>query len=503
MSSKVRESAGKVLVVENDADFADSLEMILDGEGYDLTVCEDGIEALEMSRRADFDAVITDYRLPGMGGLELLDRMREDRPRRPVILMTAHGNANLAIEATRKGAFDYLLKPFDLDELTTAIERAVRAGQSMGQKVHLGGDGADPSSSASDTVMIGNSRAMQKVYKEIGRVAPTDAPVLVLGATGTGKELAARALFQYSSRADQPFVAVNCGAIAENLLESELFGHEKGAFTGAVSARIGRFEQADGGTLFLDEIGDMPLEVQVKMLRVLQEGTVQPVGGRGEREVDVRVIAATHRSLEKLIREKKFREDLYYRLGAMRIELPDLSERTDDIPLLAKAIVARAAADYGVARPKLPKAVLRQLEAYSWPGNIRQLQNVLRHAVLHSGGYDLSEEAIVTALAGEAELASAAADGDPNDTSSMLDQWVSAAVQRARDMGSGHAHAELVAELEQRLIRAALHLSGGHLGKVSDWLGISRVTLRKKMADYQIGTGEDRATERLRKSKDS
>ena len=491
MSSESRENAGSVLVVENDGDFADSLEMILDGEGYDLTICEDGAEALEMSRRTSFDAVITDYRLPGMGGLELLDRLREDHPRRPVILMTAHGNANLVIEATRKGAFDYLLKPFDLDELTTAIERAVRAGQSMGHKVQLGGDGADQSASSSDSVMIGNSRAMQKVYKEIGRVAPTDAPVLVLGATGTGKELAARALYQYSSRADEAFVAVNCGAIAEGLLESELFGHEKGAFTGAVSARIGRFEQADGGTLFLDEIGDMPADVQVKMLRVLQEGTVQPVGGSGERKVDVRVIAATHRSLETLIGEKKFREDLYYRLGAMRIELPDLADRKDDILLLAKAIVARAASDYGVAKPKLAKAVLRQLEEYSWPGNIRQLQNVLRHAVLHGGGYDLSEESIVTALAGDVELGDKSGDGDSNNASSTLDQWVSAAVQRARDAGSGHAHAELVAELEQRLIRAALHLSAGHLGKVSDWLGISRVTLRKKMADYQIGSGED------------
>lgn len=488
MSSEARENAGTVLVVENDADFADSLEMILDGEGYDLTICEDGAEALEISRRASFDAVIADYRLPGMGGLELLDRLREDQPRRPVILMTAHGNANLAIESTRKGAFDYLLKPFDLDELTSAIERAVRAGQSMAHKVQLGGDGASQPASSSDTVMIGNSRAMQKVYKDIGRVAPTDAPVLVLGATGTGKELAARALYQYSSRADQPFVVVNCGAIAEGLLESELFGHEKGAFTGAVSARVGRFEQADGGTLFLDEIGDMPADVQVKMLRVLQEGTVQPVGGSGDRKVDVRVIAATHRSLEKLIGEKKFREDLYYRLGAMRIELPDLADRTDDIPLLAKAIVVRAATDYGVAKPKIPKAVLRQLEEYSWPGNIRQLQNVLRHAVLHSGGYDLSEESIVTALAGDVELG---AGGDSDDASSTLDQWVSAAVQRAREAGSGHAHAELVADLEQRLIRAALHLSGGHLGKVSDWLGISRVTLRKKMADYQIGSGED------------
>jgi len=481
MKTDVVEQAGTLLVVENDVDFAESLEMILGGEGYSLTLCHDGAEAYELAREQSFDAVITDHRLPGMGGMELLGRLREERSQRPVIMMTSRGSANLAIEATTRGAFDFLIKPFDVGELVASVERAVRAGRSMQHPVTMGGTGIGEEAEAAS--LIGNSRCMQNVYKEIGRVAPTDAPVLILGATGTGKELVARALFQHSSRSANPFIAVNCGAIAGGLLESELFGHEKGAFTGAVSSRVGRFEQADGGTLFLDEIGDMPAEVQVKMLRVLQEGTVQPVGGREERKVDVRIISATHRPLEKLIGEQEFREDLFYRLNTMRIDLPPLSERTEDIPLLAKSFVARAANDFNISQPKLPKRVLAQLAQHPWPGNIRQLQNVLRHAVLHSGGYDLTEELIVTALAGNANFQAASAD---EDHGSMLEQWVQKAIEKARASGGGGVHAELVAELEQRLIRAALNLSGRHLGKVSDWLGISRVTLRKKMAAYGI-----------------
>ncbi len=481
MKSDVAAKAGTLLVVENDGDFADSLAMILGGEGYSLTLCDDGAEAYQLAQTKSFDAVITDHRLPGMGGMELLGRLREERSQRPVIMMTSHGSANLAIEATTRGAFDFLIKPFDVAELVASVERAVRAGRSMQHPVKMGGTGIGGEAEAAS--LIGNSRGMQNVYKEIGRVAPTDAPVLILGATGTGKELVARALFQHSSRAEKPFIAVNCGAIAEGLLESELFGHEKGAFTGAVSTRVGRFEQADGGTLFLDEIGDMPAEVHVKMLRVLQEGTVQPVGGRGERKVDVRIISATHQPLEKLIGEKTFREDLFYRLNTMRIDLPSLNERTEDIPLLAKSFVARAASDFGVGQPKLSRRVLAQLAEHPWPGNVRQLQNVLRHAVLHSGGYDLTEELIVTALAGNADFQ---ADSGDDDHGSMLEQWVQKAIEKARASGVGGVHAELVAELEQRLIRAALNLSGSHLGKVSDWLGISRVTLRKKMSEYDI-----------------
>lgn len=483
------DSAGSVLIVEDDAAIASSLEMVLQGEGYETEICGDGSEALRMAESGAYDVVLTDFRLPGLGGLELLDRLREKQPLRPVILMTAHGNTQLAIEATKHGAFDYLLKPFDVEELLKVLAQAAQAGRAMLRKIRLGSAG-----SVGEPGLIGQCRAMREVYKEIGRVASTDLTVLILGETGTGKELIARALYQHSTRSTKPFVAVNCGAIPENLLESELFGHVRGTFTGATADRVGRFEQAHGGTLLLDEIGDLPLPVQVKLLRVLQERKVQPLGSNREIPVDVRILAATHQNLTKWVGEKRFREDLYYRINSAVIALPPLRERgDDDLGELIMAFADEAADEYHLPRPEFPTPVLRRLALHSWPGNVRELRNVIRRTVLLSRGYPVSLEIVQGAIE-NTPAAESAAEGAVGDFAAAIAPPVRLALESAREKGIGNVLGDFVAELESQLIRKGLEVSAGHLGCLAQWLGISRVTLRKKMGEQ--GLAKDRSGDR-------
>src|SRR6266705_826037 len=302
-------SPAKLLLIEDDASAASALHRVLADEGYDVSMAARGDDALGQAEQGSFDAVITDLKLPGLDGMELVRRLHATKPRLPIILMTAHGTTDTAIEATKRGAYDYLLKPFDMAELLDLVAKSVACNRLMSEPVEMG------EARSNQSAIVGNSRAMQAVYKEIGRVAATAVTVLIRGETGTGKELVARAIYQHSSRAAQPFIAVNCAAIPETLLESELFGHERGAFTGAHARRIGRFEQANHGTIFLDEIGDLSLSTQVNLLRVLQEKYIQRVGGNEKIPVDVRVLAATHRDLETALKEKQFREDLFYRLS--------------------------------------------------------------------------------------------------------------------------------------------------------------------------------------------
>lgn len=479
-----------ILIVEPDANVAASIEMILgeQGEGHNLTHCEDGAEALELATSGEngnsFDLILANYRLTGIGGLELLERLREQEPQRPIILMSANANTNLVIEATKRGAYDYLVRPFDAQQLIAATAQALRASKAMRKTVRLGSSQA---AADEEPQLLGSCPEMQKVYKEIGRFAPTDATVLVLGETGTGKELVARALYQHSKRSEKSFVAVNCGAIPENLLESELFGHVRGAFTGATSNRVGRFQQADGGTLFLDEVGDLPLPVQVKLLRVLQEGTFQPLGSTKDIQVDVRVIAATHQPLSKLIAEQSFREDLFYRLNSAIIELPPLRERGKDLETLIHHFVEVSANRFQVTAPEIPKAALKRLHSHPWPGNARELSNVMGQIAVRSQGYPVSVELVEKALAG------IQSDTPPRANSNNESQFALAilnplrkALEEARENGSGDVHQELVSELEKQLITNALELSSGHLGHVSSWLGISRVTLRKKIEVYGL-----------------
>src|SRR6267154_4176124 len=334
-------SAAKILLIEDDPGIVMTLRRVLTGEGHDTLVETRGDSGLIRARAEEFDVVLTDMKLPGLNGLELVRELHGAKPRLPIILITAHGTTETAIEATKAGAYDYLLKPFEIPELIDLVEKALKSSRLMTEPVELGGAG-----DARDA-MVGQSPSMQSIYKEIGRIASKPVNVLIRGETGTGKELIARAIYQHSDRAKAPFIAINCAAIPETLLESELFGHERGAFTGAEVRRIGRFEQADHGTIFLDEIGDMTPGTQVKLMRVLQEKNLQRLGGKETIPVDVRVIAATHRDLESAIATNQFREDLFYRLSVVVITLPPLRDRKEDIPELTTYFLQKYCADFG------------------------------------------------------------------------------------------------------------------------------------------------------------
>src|SRR3954471_639068 len=326
---------GKILLIEDDPGIVMTLRRVLSDEGHTVQIEKRGDSGMAAAQGDAFDVVITDMKLPGLNGLDLVRQLHAAKPRMPIILMTAHGTTETAIQATKSGAYDYLLKPFEIPEFIELVQKALKSSRLMTEPVELGGAG-----DARDG-LIGNSRRLQSIYKEIGRIASKPVNVLIRGETGTGKELIARAIYQHSDRAKAPFIAINCAAIPETLLESELFGHERGAFTGAEMRRIGRFEQSNHGTLFLDEIGDMTPGTQVKLMRVLQERCVQRLGGKETIPVDVRVIAATHRDLESAIQQKEFREDLYYRLSVVVISLPPLRDRKEDIPDLIQYFLRR------------------------------------------------------------------------------------------------------------------------------------------------------------------
>ncbi|MEM9080935.1 MAG: sigma-54 dependent transcriptional regulator [Verrucomicrobiota bacterium] len=478
-----KKDPARILVVDPDPDVAASIQMLLRSlhQGHHISLTHHGQDALTLASREHFDLILTNFRLPGLGGLELLKQLHSQKPQRPVVLMSA--NANLAIEATKQGAYDFLVKPFDAEQLLEISTKALQASSTMSQRITLGSSG----SKKNEPQLLGSCPEMQKIYKEIGRFAPTDVTVLILGETGTGKELVARAIYQHSERAHQPFVAVNCGAIPENLLESELFGHVRGAFTGAPSNRIGRFQQAHQGTLFLDEIGDLLLPVQVKLLRVLQEGTFQPLGSTTDIHVDVRVLAATHQPLVELISQGQFREDLYYRINSATIDLPPLRNRGKDLETLLSHFADIASEQYGIPRPKFPAPILKRLLAHPWPGNARELNNVITQLVVRSRGFPLTLDLVETALSGT-RLDSPHLSNDENEFALAIIAPVRAALEDAKNRGSGDVHDELVRDLEKQLISTALELAGGHLGNVSSWLGISRVTLRKKIAVYHLAS---------------
>lgn len=458
----------RICLIEDDASARSALERVLTGEGHEVVSYPDGTRGLAAALQEDFDCVLTDLRMPGVSGLELVDTLRDELPNLPVVLMTAHGTTETAIEATRRGAFDYILKPFEMEELLPVVARAVGAGRRGREKVALG---LEP---PREIALVGQSRAMQSVYKEIGRVAEKPISILILGETGTGKELVARALWQHSERKGKAFVAVNCAAIPANLLESELFGHERGAFTGAEARRIGRFEQADQGTLFLDEIGDLSLETQAKLLRVLQERVISRVGGRELLPVDVRIIAATHRDLPALVTAGKFREDLWYRLNVVVIALPPLRERKEDIPALLKYFVTRHGADLGGVAAVQPAAV-KFLSAQPWPGNVRQLENVVKRMLLGAHGYAITEELARAALAQGPAAPSAEAGGR------TLAALCEEALARARRAPGAGAIASVLAAVERELLAQAHASAAGNITQMAQLLGWSRLTVREKL----------------------
>jgi two-component system nitrogen regulation response regulator GlnG len=468
-----------LLIVDDEKNVLYSLEKALKSDGYAILTADTAKRAIELVRTARPDAVLLDVRLPDMSGLDAFQRMRDYDPRLPVIIVTAHGTTDTAIEAMKRGAYEYLLKPVRLNELRQIVASAIEVSRLSRVPAVFDQEDEPP---AVDRI-VGQSPAMQRVYKDIGRVAAQDVNILILGESGTGKELVARAIFHHSGRSRGPFLAINAAAIPETLLESELFGHERGSFTGADRKRLGKFEQADHGTLFLDEIGDMSIATQAKVLRVLQDGRFERVGGNETIHTDVRVIAATNQNLERLIETGRFRQDLYYRLKVFTIELPPLRERLEDLPALVEHFIKLYNREVGKHVQSASPEVVRVLTDYSWPGNVRELQSAVKYALVHARSDVLTPECFPENCRVLAQ---------PTGTSRKPDDIPRAAVSSG-GLDIGCRFAQLVQqrnpdiyhtieeEVDRYLLGEALRVAHGNQVEASRLLGISRTTLRAKL----------------------
>lgn len=494
-----------ILIIDDDSEIRYSLERVLSSQPYRILTASSGEEGVVTAEKEHPHVIFLDNRMTGMSGLETLQHLRSASPNSMTILMTAFGTTQTAIEAMKFGAFDYIIKPFDIKRVLGLTAKAVQAHQdlSAAQQTQY-----QPILNSEDYKegIVGSSEPMQQVLKIIGQVAASDVTVMVTGESGTGKELVARCIYQHSHRANRPFMAVNCAAIPDNLIESELFGHEKGSFTGATQQRMGKFELCDGGTLFLDEIGDMALPTQTKILRALQEGEIQRVGGNEIIKVNVRLIAATNKNLEKLVEEKEFREDLYYRLNVMRIRMPSLKERPDDVPALVDFMLQRLAKARKTRVRRVSTEALDRLCRYPWPGNVRELENVIqRSAVVAQSDTiltkDLPQEVLAnTAPASPPQAGAAAEEGistvSAADASSAPEVAPSAGGTSAPDAGElslsavydrlyellRREHDEgLLQIIEKEITLRVLKETGGNQVKTSQILGITRATLRKRI----------------------
>jgi len=466
----------KILVADDEDGVRWVLEKGLREAGYEVTSVKDGESALRHAEAEPQDLVFLDVRMPGLDGLTVLQRLRASRPDALVIVMTAHGTMEIAIQAMQRGAYDYLAKPFDIDEVLLLAERALTARRLTQEVAQLRTGLQDVWEFG---VFIGRHPRMQEIYKTIGRIAGNDVTVLLRGESGTGKELVARAIHHYSRRAGRPFVAVSCAAIPATLLESELFGHERGAFTDARERKLGKFELAHGGTLFLDEVGDMPPELQIKLLRALQERAFERVGGQEPIRVDVRILAATNRDLEALIKDGRFRDDLYYRLNVVSLHLPPLRERRRDIPLLVDHFLAKYTDDLG-PRVVAPDA-LDRLVGYEWPGNVRELENVIQRAmVMATGGVILSEHLPIGEVSA---AASVAVDATLED---IIERRLLDCVRGLREHANANLYDLMMSLVEKPLFRAVLKETGGNQVRAAQILGINRNTLRKKLKEHGI-----------------
>lgn len=445
----------RLLLVDDEVGHRTMLRAHLARAGFDVTEADDGDVAVHLAGEREFQLVLLDLKMKRMGGMEALERLQEAHPALPVVIITAFSSVESAVEAMKKGAFDYITKPVNITELKMTIERALRFDRLQQENDQLKERIGERYNFEN---IIGQSAAMQQVFETLAMVAPADATVLITGASGTGKELIANAVHQNSARAKGPFIKLNCAALHENLLESELFGHEKGAFTGASDQRKGRFELAHNGTLFLDEIGDLSLPTQAKILRVLQEGEFERLGGAETIKVDVRLLAATHKNLARMVETGEFRQDLFFRLNVVPIELPSLSDRPDDIPLLVQHFLQ-------VYREKNRKDIrgidgtaMDRMVSYAWPGNIRELENTIERAVILCLGEQITEQELPPALRPEGE----------------------APAPRVSVQGG------TLKDLEREAIRRALDQTGGNRTKTAEVLGITRPTLRKKLKDYKL-----------------
>jgi len=458
-----------VWIVDDDRSVRWVLEKALKQAGMETRSFERAEHLLEALGGAAPDVLITDVRMPGMSGIALLDRLRGARPDLPIIVITAHSDLEHAVAAYKGGAFEYLPKPFDIDEAVDLVRKAARLNGNEAQ------DDDEPASTMAS--MIGQAPAMQEVFRSIGRLAGSSMTVLITGESGTGKELVARALHDHSPRANKPFVALNTSAIASELLESELFGHERGAFTGADSRRIGRFEQAHGGTLFLDEIGDMSPGLQTRLLRVLAESEFYRVGGQAAINVDVRVIAATNQDLVRAVKESRFREDLYHRLNVIRINTPPLRQRQDDIPLLLQHYLAEAAQEIGSSPKSLDPGAMDTLQTFKWPGNVRQLVNATRRLTVTAPGNVISAQDIPSDLGGSESSQQGA-----KEWTRVLASWAERQLRSSEEPLLDMA----MPEFEKTLIQIAMARTNGHRQEAAKLLGWGRNTLARKMKALHI-----------------
>jgi two-component system, NtrC family, response regulator AtoC len=450
-----------ILVADDDAVIRSNLRVLLAAEGYRVLEAGNGLQAEKLLGDPSLSLVLLDLRMPERDGMELLREHAETWEDIPVIVITALGGSSAAIEAMKLGAFDYITKPFDLDEVIFTVRRALAQKSLVAQVQALSAAELETTDTKADDELVGRSPPMVQVFKMIGRVAATSEAILILGESGTGKELVASAIHRNSGREGMPFIKVNCAALSPTLLESELFGHEKGAFTGAVARRAGRFEQAHGGTLFLDEVGDLDIDLQAKLLRVLQTGQFERVGGNESLQVDVRIISATHHNLPAMIAEGRFREDLHYRLNVVVIELPPLRARADDIPLLAEHFILRLARKYHWPHLGLAPDAVKWLSSQHWPGNVRQLQNVLaRVAILSRGRTILAEDF-----------------GPTTSPATPVAETFTSAPMPLKEM---------MAETERRAILHVLEQTGWNRTKASKLLGISRRQLFDKIRQYDL-----------------
>ena len=473
----------KLLLIDDEPVIQHAFRKAFHPPEYDTVTARTAADGLARLAADKPDVVLLDVHLPDADGLQAFDRIKHQDARTPVILITGHGTTELAIEAMKRGAFDYLLKPLRYDALRALVARACESHRLMQVPAVLPDGGEAPDSA---DALVGRCPAMQEVYKQVGRVAGTDATVLVRGESGTGKELVARAVYQHSRRADKPFLAINCGAIPETLIESELFGHEKGAFTGAERKRIGKFEQCDGGTLFLDEIGETPPLVQVKLLRVLQEQRFERVGGGETVRTDVRIIAATNADLEQQVATGTFRGDLFFRLNVFAITLPPLRDRGDDLGALIDHYVARFGREFGKPVTVVPDDTRAALRAHPWPGNVRELQSVLKQAILQMSGSVLLKDFL--------PLARPKADAEAATPAREAGDWEAFIGERI-DAGSRDLYDDCLARMERHLFTRVLQHTGGNQLRAAELLGITRSTLRIKLKALGISIERTVSTE--------
>jgi two-component system response regulator PilR (NtrC family) len=458
----------RVMVVDDERSMREFLEILLKREGYEVVTAPNGLRAVELFQEAPTDIVLTDLKMPGMTGIEVLEHVKKLRPSTEVIVFTAYQTVETAIEAMQKGAFHYVSKPFKNEELKLTLKKCIEKKLLFDENVELKREVAAGSSLTIDGFVF-KSPKMENVFNLVQTVAPTRSSVLILGESGTGKEVIARAVHRLSKRRSDPFIPVDCGAIPENLLESELFGHVKGAFTGALTTKKGMFAVADGGTLFLDEVAELPLHLQVKLLRVLQERKIKPVGDVNEVSVDVRIVAATNRDIDRMVAEGKFREDLYYRLNVITVVVPPLRDRIDDVPHIAQHFLKKFAAEFGKPARSFAPDALRLLREYPYPGNVRELENIVEHAVTFSNAETVGRESLPERLL-EKTGGPGGATAAPTAELTLPD--------------TGFNVDDYLAGIEKRILVQALDKAGGSKTQAAKHLGITFRSMRYKLEKY-------------------